>query len=238
MEVVVDQDIQWHQAPEKESLAELVVGAICQALQAATQKQGRASLLLSGGSTPQLAYQLLSNATLPWDKLQISLTDERQVDDGHEASNAVMVWQRLLAKRPQVQWFPLWQTGWTCQDIAEIKARTAEMQTPFDVVLLGMGDDGHFASLFPNCSASAQALHGDSDRLLCTTAPNAPTARISWSLKALLDSKELMLYITGDRKKAIVQAAYQADSAESKLPIGYLVRALQAAGRPLKVYWS
>jgi 6-phosphogluconolactonase len=207
-------------------------------LKSAASKQGRASILLSGGSTPQAAYQLLAGADLPWDQLQISLTDERRVDDGHEASNAVMIWQSFLAKHPQVEWFPLWQTGWSCGDLAEIKARTAEMQRPFDVVILGMGEDGHFASLFPGCEASIASLNGKSDRLLCTIAPNAPQERISWSMDALLEAKSLMLYVTGEKKRSILEAALKGGALESELPIGYFLRAIQREGKKLQIFWS
>jgi len=230
--------LEWIEASNKDELAEAIVERVAADLKASVEKQGRASILLSGGGTPQAAYQLLSKADLPWEKLQFSLSDERRVDDGHPASNAVMVWQKLLAQHPQAEWFPLWQTGWTSDDIAEIKARTAELQRPFDVTILGMGEDGHFASLFPNCEASQLSLEGKSDQLLCTTAPNEPQERISWSMNALIDSKVLILYVTGDRKKEIIEAAQQEGTAESKLPIGYFLRALKAQQKTLLIYWA
>lgn len=228
----------WHSAADKDELAETVVESLTTMIARAVEKQGRSSVLLSGGSTPQIAYQLLAKADLPWDQLQVSLTDERRVNDGHPDSNAVMVWQKLLALHPQVQWFPLWQTGWTSDDIAEIKARTAELQRPFDVVLLGMGEDGHFASLFPGCAESQKSLQCESDQIVCTQAPNAPQERISWSMGSLLQAKHLLLYVTGKRKKEILEAAMQQGTAESKLPIGYLLHAIAAESKTLQIFWS
>lgn len=230
--------LKWTEAPEKNEIAEAVVEQVVLSVRQAVAKQGLASLLLSGGSTPQEAYRLMAQAQLPWDQLQVSLTDERRVVDGHPALNAVMVWQRLLASHPQVQWFPLWQTGWTSDSLSELKARTAEMQRPFDVTILGMGEDGHFASLFPNCAASQSALEGKSDQVVCTQAPAEPRDRISWSMNALLESKVLMLYITGDRKKQLLQAALEDGTPESKLPIGYLLRALPVHHKTLMVFWA
>lgn len=237
-ETTTPTSVNWIKAQAKDELAEVIVEQIIHALKSAATKQGRASILLSGGSTPQPAYQRLASADLPWDKLQISLTDERRVDDGHPASNAVMVWQSFLAKHPQVEWFPLWQTGWSCADIAEIKSRTSEMQKPFDVVILGMGEDGHFASLFPGCDASTASLNGNSDRLLCTTAPNEPQERISWSMEALLEAKSLLLYVTGDKKKSILESALKDGTPESQLPIGFFLRASSKAGKQIHIFWS
>ena len=112
------------------------------------------------------------------------------------------------------------------------------MQKPFDVVILGMGEDGHFASLFPGCDASTASLNGKSDRLLCTTAPNAPQERISWSMDALLESKSLMLYITGEKKRLIIGAAVKNQMPEFELPIGYFLRAIERQGKKLKIFWS
>ena len=237
-DAVAPKNSDWVKASSKDELAELIVEQVVSSLKAAASKQGRASILLSGGSTPLPAYKLLANADLPWDQLQISLTDERRVDDGHEASNAVMIWQSFLAKHPQVEWFPLWQTGWSCTDVAEIKARTAEMQKPFDVVVLGMGEDGHFASLFPGCEASAASLNGKGDQLLCTIAPNAPQERISWSMDALVEAKSLILYVTGEKKRSIIEAASEEGTPESGLPIGYFLRAIQQAGKTITIFWS
>lgn len=230
--------LKWVEAAAKGELAEAVVEQIVQSVTLSVEKQGRASMLLSGGGTPQDAYQLLAKTSLPWDQLQVSLTDERRVVDGHPASNAVMVWQRLLVQHPQVQWFPLWQTGWTPGSLAELKARTSEMQRPFDVTVLGMGEDGHFASLFPGCKASQSSLEGVADQLVCTQAPSEPKERISWSMDALLESKTLMLYITGERKKQIVQAALEEGTSESSLPIGYLLRAIAKQQKTLLVFWA
>jgi len=229
----------WQTEVERDALAALVAEQIGKSLTGVIAAQNRASILLSGGSTPVRAYQLLAQQQLPWDRVQMSLTDERRVSDGHPDSNAVMIWQKLLVHRPQVEWYPLWQNGWQSEDLPEVVARVAELQRPFDIVLLGMGEDGHFASLFPGCDESERALQGDAALpLVLTRSPNPPAQRISWSMQSLIEAKQLMLYITGKRKREIIERAQHADTAESKLPIAKFLSALKQRQLKLTIFWA
>jgi len=235
-------NIKWVVTADREQLAHKVVEAIVEQVSKTLTEQDNASLLLSGGSTPLPAYKLLAKANLPWDKLQISLTDERCVVDSDSSSNAAMLWQCLLSQHPQVNWFPLWKNEWQWQlgsqtpSIKALGEHMSALQKPLSLVLLGMGEDGHFASLFPGCEASQQSVQcKDKAEFVCTQAPSEPKRRVSWSLSALLQTQALCLYVTGTKKKVILDQVIAGDTKAQDYPIAQL---LTQSPRPITIYWS
>jgi 6-phosphogluconolactonase len=163
----------------------------------------------------------------------VTLADERWLPPEHPDSNAGLVQANLLqGAAAAARFVPLYggeaspETG-----LEACAARLAEFPRPFDVVLLGMGEDGHFASLFPGASNLAPLLAEDGPALAAVHPPVAPHPRVSLGLSALLDAKLVLLQIQGPRKAAVIGAA--ADGADS--PIAALLRQTRTA---LQVFFS
>lgn len=184
-------------------------------------KEGRASLLVSGGRTPLPLFKLLSEAQLDWSKVDISLVDERWVDNDHEASNEKLVRENLLVgSAAKANFVGLKTAAEDARDgVAECTANLEGIKTPFDVLILGMGEDGHTASLFP-CSQEVSAgidMHTTAS-YIAVTPGEAPHQRMSLTLKALLNSKNLFLHLTGASKKAVLDDALSGED-ELAMPI-------------------
>lgn len=207
---------------------------IGQALSLAISQRRTASLVLSGGNTPGPLFDALSELDLPWNQVQVTLADERWVTADHEASNEGMVRRRLLRNRAAeatmiglVSDHPTAAAGAT-----EVAQRLASIHRPFDVVILGMGTDGHTASLFPGAPELAAGLDPAAPLpCLAVHPPDAPHARISLTAKALIDSRWRILHLRGSEKWQVFRRA-ATDGPVEDLP----VRKLLQAG--LDVYWS
>lgn len=174
-------------------------------LQAGIDQNGRASLLVSGGSTPRPMFAKLSEIDIEWDKVDIALVDDRWVDLDDAASNEKMANEALLINKAASANFIGMKTDSTDAFSAEeeVTAKLANITKPFDVVILGMGEDGHTASIFPCCAQLDEAL--TTDKLLMATEPTtAPHQRMTWTKSALLNSKQLYLHLVGESKEAVL----------------------------------
>ncbi|MCC2615417.1 6-phosphogluconolactonase [Aestuariibacter halophilus] len=190
-------------------------------LQDGIEQHGRASLVVSGGRTPVPLFAALSEQPLAWDKVDVTLADERWVDNNHEASNEKLVREHLLVGRAaNANFVPLKTSAEDASDgVSECEQRIAAMQQPFDVLILGMGEDGHTASLFPCSAQLADGLDCDSGRTCIAVTPgNAPHQRMSLTLPALLNSKHIFLHLTGDKKRQVVEQAMASDDV-NEMPI-------------------
>ena len=195
---------------DRAALAEAASGLIADRLARAIKARGRAGLIATGGSTPAETYRRLAKAALDWSKVAVALTDERWVQPTSPDSNERMLRETLLTGPAAAAHFvPLWSQA---QD-PEAAARAAEPDIralePFDVVLLGMGEDGHVASLFPGSQALEVGLDPGARRL-CIGVPDGlpapPQARISLTLPALMHGLVLVL-VTGQAKRRTLEAA-------------------------------
>ncbi len=164
--------------------------------------------LASGGRSPGPILSKLSKADLDWSRVIISLTDERQVPIEHDDSNANLVNRKLLRNTAAASKFiPLWQA----EDKIAIDALTrldVQLGThvPFDVALIGMGMDGHTASIFPNGEGMSEAINGSA--LFSSTTPNplpqeAPWARITCTISTLAATKAIHLILFDEKKKEL-----------------------------------
>lgn len=202
----------------------------------AIDKRGSATLVVSGGSTPLPFFKALAGTQLDWDKVTILLADERWVPADHPDSNERFVKEHLMIGNAAVARFvglknsaATPEDGWSESDSA-----MAAIERPFDVVVLGMGGDGHTASLFPGAEGLHQAIAQDCDRLTWPMNPaTVGQPRMSLTLNCLLSTRYLYLHMTGDDKKSIFQ---QAATAEPDVyPIAAVIKS--AASR-LRVFWA
>jgi 6-phosphogluconolactonase len=193
--------------------------------------QARASLLLPGGSSPQPLLPLLAAEPLEWARVDVSPTDERWVAADAEQSN----WRLLQQGLPAASCLDPRQAD-SAQASATLWADQLQARQPFAAVLLGMGEDGHIASLFPGMPGLAEALDLQvAPGALCAQAPSEPRQRLSLNLPMLLQTQWLGLLAFGQSKKQLIDAVL-ADTPQSRaLPL----HALLTAGRlPLRIYWA
>lgn len=209
---------------------------IANTLESTIQEKGEASLLVSGGSTPIQLFKELSKQEINWNKVTISLVDERLVDTSHKDSNTRLVQENLLQnKAKQAHFVPL--VFGLDKNITLEKATEAiaKIKRPFTIVVLGMGADGHTASLFPNAPQLEVGMSLQTkDDLILTEPPVAPYDRISFTRTALLNTDRLFLHCYGEEKKAILKQV-EDQKGESKYPIAGFIHQDKVK---LDIYWA
>lgn len=184
-------------------------------LSSGLQSRGQAVLVISGGSSPVPVFEVLSQAEFPWDKVVITLVDERAVPSDHKDSNHRLASQHLLQdKAAKAHFIPLFNNP----DAA------LQIGTEMDVALLGMGTDGHFASLFPAMIGDDDAFSPDAMPQIITTAPmGAPIhPRISMNMAMIAQIKHHCLLLPSAEKVAIFESA----KSDKMLPMHYLQNVL------------
>ena len=200
--------------------------AVAQDLRATLAKQPRATLAVSGGRSPVSFFQILSRADLDWGSVDIILADERIVPTNHADSNTALVQQNLLQNRAAAaRWIPLVEDDAAdLQPERTVRAASAHYRRP-DVLVLGMGADGHTASLFPQSPQLAAAMSPDCAQPLMYTEPvTAPHGRISLTAAEIARVPHLYLAIGGAEKKAVYERAI---GEPETYPVG---KVLQMAG--------
>ncbi len=215
--------------PDRESLFAALLTECVDKLNAAISEKQTATLLVSGGGTPKPLYEQLSMQVLDWPKVNVALVDERWVDAGQTGSNETFVMNNLLINHAAAANY-----------IAMKGPESSAVLGQFDLTILGMGPDGHTASLFPKAKGLVQALDDQSNQL-CAAINAHPsdvtgllTERMSLSLFGLLQSRELHLLITGEEKLAVYKKALTSEDV-SLTPISAL---LQQTKVPVKVFWA
>lgn len=223
--------------PNAAALTEALCGEIVASLQEGLAAGRGASLVVPGGHTPVPLFDRLSNEQLDWSSVWITLTDERWVDTHSSASNEHLVREHLLRNAAaQAQFVGLKSPHAEPQAAAAgCWSALAELPRPFDFVLLGMGDDGHVASLFPDSPGLAAALDlSQPPGCAAMTAPAAPRTRMTLNLRALLDARRIAVLIVGQAKWATYERA-RARGPAVDMP----VRALFAQQNvPVTIWWA
>lgn len=204
----------------RDDLATYLATQIADILLQSIRATGRASLAVSGGSTPIGLFKALSIKDISWGLVTVTLVDERWVDLTDQASNTQLVHKYLLQnKAANAGFFHLKRPGrLTAQLLDTLNESVLDKLLPFDVVILGMGDDGHTASLFPCSNEIQRGLSKDSAPLLSVMPKTAPYQRISFSYNYLKQSKHLFLHICGQAKKETLTKAI-ANTDHEKMPI-------------------
>lgn len=201
------------------ALTTALVAELREVLAGALRERGRAGLVVSGGRTPVPLFRALRRQSLDWSRVQVTLADERWVEPDHPASNEGMVRRELLQEAASAARFLGLKTEAPSPGLGleEAWRRIDAMPRPFDMVLLGMGEDGHTASLFRRAAELAEGLSTDA-LTLAVTPPAAPHRRLSMSAKAILSSRHIFLQISGGAKKAVYDRAMAGGPVE-ELPI-------------------
>jgi len=221
----------------RQQLDQALADNVSQILQSAIALKGKASIAVSGGSTPKGFFTVLSNKDIDWKKVTITLADERWVDINSDASNTRLVHENLLQNKAAVaKFFHLKQGDKLSEEtLADLNIAANNLLLPLDVVILGMGEDGHTASLFP-CSKQIQSgLDNSNPSSLMKTEPTtAPHQRITFSFAALKQSKNIFLHLCGDSKKKVLNKALSDDDI-FEMPIRAF---LQDESIDTQVFWA
>ncbi|MCV9962871.1 6-phosphogluconolactonase [Pararhizobium sp. BT-229] len=219
------------------ALAEGLAEAVASVLSAAIAARDEACIAFSGGSTPKAFFKALSGKAIDWPKVTVTLVDERFVAPDSDRSNEKLVRDNLLIDAAAAAKFePLYYPTSTAEEAAAAAVnQTAGIGCPFDVVILGMGGDGHTASFFPGGSRLREALDPETPRGVMTMeAEGAGEPRLTFTFSSLQDARFLVLHIEGAAKKDVLAKA-EAPGDEAEMPIRAMLR---GAASPLQIYWA
>ena len=222
---------------DAETLSHELASQIAAALGAAIAARGIASLVVSGGRSPVRLFEILRTQPLDWGSVCVALADERWVSPDNAASNERLVRDVLLKDSAAAARFLGLKNGAPTPDLGAVSAweTFARVPRPFDAVILGMGDDGHTASLFPG----SPNLHGALNPAAAAGcvgmwSPVAPQPRLSLNVTALLDARRVVVLITGESKWRTYTAAHGPGAVE-EMPVRAVLRQSRT---PVDVMWA
>lgn len=226
-----------HEFGDRAELAKALAAAVAADINADLAESGVAAIAVSGGSTPAKFFAALGkHKDVDWEKVYVTLVDERWVDETSDRSNAQLVNEKMLQGPAAVAHFIPLYSGGEAPDAAAV-ARTngllATLPRRYSAVLLGMGNDGHTASFFPGGDNLAEALTGNGPAV-AIRAPGAGEPRITQVLQRLLETRALYLQIEGE-EKAVTLAKAQDEGPVEDMPIRAILR---QAVKPLEIYWA
>ena len=214
--------------PHADALAEAAATAITARLSEALRERGHASLVGTGGRSPGPVYDRLRVADLDWSRITVTLGDDRCAPPDDPNSNQRLLHDRLLqgeAARARV--LPLWPKP-DPQALAALQ--------PFDAVMLGMGEDGHIASLIPGDPGLQDALTTpDLLRDVPAGLGKPPLARVTLTLTALLNARAIFLLIAGAAKREVIRRVQAGEDLPRDLPVGRLISQSKA---PVRIFWE
>ena len=232
----VNINVTTHSFTDSHALAAALAERVAERLRASIAVRDRAVLAVSGGRTPVRFLECLSHLELDWALVRVTLVDERWVDETSERSNAAMVRAHLLQHEAAAATFvPLYNGAATPEDgVTEASARIAALPLPFDVVVLGLGLDGHTASFLPGGDHLADALALDGQASVWPLRAPGSEPRITLGLSTLLASRALFLHFEGEAKRQVFDDARHGLGAGATYPI----RAVLLQPRlPVAAYW-
>ena len=230
-------EAEWWEYDSLDELADALAGDIGFIIESAVDARGASLIAVPGGTTGPAIFAKLASRQLPWKKVTIIPTDDRLVPMDDERSNVRAIAKAFLPLGARV--IPI------AAEIADYKlagnsadARLQDLPWPPDLVWLGMGTDGHTASIFAGPDMQ-DALEAPKARRAVGVMPDplppeAPVARVTLTRSAILSARTVTIAITGDEKRALLEQAI-ADGHSSKLPIG---RVLAEAEQPIDIHWA
>ncbi|MFC6488309.1 6-phosphogluconolactonase [Nitratireductor sp. GCM10026969] len=227
----------WQEFASGQDLAEELADTVAHNLAEAISARGTALMAVSGGSTPPPFFRALSRRKLDWARVTVTLADERFVPTDSERSNARLVARHLLQNEAaRAAFVNLYHACDSVEEAAGLADRAVgTLPLPFDVVVLGMGTDGHTASFFPDAENLTELLTPASGRyVLPVHAPGAGEPRLTLSMPVVRQARFMVLHIEGAKKKDVLEAALAQD-AGPLLPVRVV---LDHAATPAQIYWA
>lgn len=231
-------EIEWWDYDDTDEMAAAVAGDVQFIIESAIDARGAAVIALAGGKTPLPIYEKLAQAKLDWKRVTIVPGDDRLVPLGDPLSNVTAIGKTFIPRGARV--IPL-----ISATVADYKAagRAADailqdLHWPLDLCLLGVGGDGHCASIFPGPDFD-EALNGPRERRALGVMPDplppeAPVARVTLSRAAIVSARALMIAVTGQAKRDVLEAAIE-QGASSAYPVG---RVLADVELPVDIHWA
>jgi len=220
---------------DREQLAAALAGRVAMRLTNAIAERGTALLAVSGGTTPAKFFAALSLIPIAWDKVTVTLIDERFVPPSSPRSNAALLMANLLRnKAAAARFVPLYHAASSIEAAAASDSDALQsLAWPLDVAVLGMGADGHTASFFPDAENLAELLDPSSRRIVLPVhAQSAGEPRLTLSMARIIAAGFIALHIEGEDKRTAFDGVMAADT---KKPIR---RVLEAAPIPVEVFWA
>lgn len=230
--------LRWHELPDAGALASALSKRLQQLSHAAIAERGVARIGLAGGSTPMAAYADLAASDMPWPQMRLVLIDERFVPLSDSQSNEANIAGAFSAVKTRLgAWQGLYQAAGSIVQAAEAAdAGVVRFGLPLDVTVIGMGSDGHIASLFAE-SADFEAAMDQANPSAVVPVRFAPAEaksdRLSFSLPALLKTRHAVFCITGADKRAVLER-----SLDGSAPHFAAARFLARYPGPVDIFWS
>ncbi len=231
-------EIEWWEYDDAGEFADAVAGDVQFVIESALDARGSSVIALAGGKTPFPAYEKLAKAKLDWKKVTIIPTDERVVPLGDPLSNVTALAKIFLPRGARVmpivpQAVPDYKAAGRSAD-----ALCQDLHWPLDFCLLGVGGDGHTASIFPGPDFD-EALNGPKELRALGVMPDplppeAPVARVTLSRASIASARALMIAVTGDAKRKVLEDAIR-QGPSSGYPIG---RVLADVELPIDIHWT
>ncbi len=231
-------NMRWCEFTSRDALNRALTDTIANTLVTAINSKGSASFIISGGNSPKPIFEQLSAMiNVAWNKVTITLSDERWVETDSIDSNEYLAKTTLLKNAAVDAHLIGLKTDHDSPEEAMTQCNTNLQNFPLssDVCLLGMGEDGHTASLFPHADNLAAALMpAPQQRCQAINPQHAPFARMTLTLPTLLQSKQIILLLTGEEKHLVYNRALEKGPVE-EFPVRGILHQSQT---PVSVYWS
>ena len=228
----------WHPSPDAASMALALSKRMQELACAAIESRGSASIGLAGGSTPMASYADFAKADMQWQKLKLALIDERFVPLTDSQSNEANIANAFTGVQQQLgAWQGLFSASDTISACAQAANRAIQaFGLPFDTTVIGMGGDGHIASLFLESQDYEAAMQPDNPHTVVPIrfhGSDAKTDRLSMSFQALLKTRHVLICITGEQKREVLER-----SLDGSAPYYAVARFLEAYDGPVDIHWS
>ncbi|AZG85371.1 6-phosphogluconolactonase [Pseudomonas syringae pv. pisi str. PP1] len=221
-----------HDFDTAQQLADALAETVAERLKQAISENGLATLVVSGGRSPVAFFQRLAAQPLEWSKVVISLADERFVPTEHADSNAGLLHRHLLqGPVAKAKFLGLYSVASSVEEAAQAANQALAELPPIDVLILGMGDDGHTASLFPNSPNLSEALDLQGERrCLPMLAPSVPHQRLTLTRRLLASARSPILSVSGQAKLDTLRTALAGDDL-AEMPVRAFLNP------SLEIYW-
>ena len=208
---------------------------IINSLKEGIKDNGTASLVVSGGSTPKTLFALLSKQDIAWEKVSITLADERCVPQEDSASNTRLIRENLLQNKAiNANFIALYENGQSADEAAKTASdKLAKIKT-YDAMILGMGQDGHTASLFPEATNLAEALAEDAVNCMAIEPVTNPITRITQTKQKILKSKFIAFHLVGKDKNDVLNLVLK-DEDKTEFPSSHFIHQTTV---PVEVYFA